>query len=110
MSGRGLLLLVAAAAAQPACSEPCCTYDSQPIPLTHATNGELLAQVSVDGTASATQAVIDTGSPLTIWNTAGGSADVQRRDIRLLGLAAPAGDRPRGNGVCVMGTDNTCLP
>jgi hypothetical protein len=85
-----LLALAAVLAAQSACSEPCCTYDSQPIPLARARNGEILAQVSIDGRAPAS-AVIDTGSPITLWS-ATGTEDVQRHEVRLLGLAAGAGN------------------
>jgi hypothetical protein len=95
MRGGWVLAAACAAQAATACSEPCCTYDSQPIALGRARNGELLAQVSVDGAGEA-QAILDTGSPITIWHAAvSGLPDVRSRQVRLLGLAAPLGDRTR---------------
>src|SRR5438552_10118790 len=82
-----------AAALSPACSEPCCTYDSQPIPLEHGGKNQLLAMVSIDGAPKAT-AVIDTGTPIAIWNAplGDGLPEVKRRTIYVLG----PGVTPRG--------------
>jgi hypothetical protein len=90
---RGGVLVAAAIAAQSAaaCSEPCCTYDSQPIALEKGKHGELLAHVSVNGLGDG-PALIDTGSPISLWNTPGdGAPQVQQRDVRILGPRATMG-------------------
>src|SRR5438046_355802 len=88
MRGGWVLAVAVAAQAAAACSEPCCTYDSQPIPLTRARRGELVVQVSVDG-AGAAPAILDTGSPVSIVDAP--ASDVRLGEVRLLGLAAPMG-------------------
>jgi hypothetical protein len=81
--------------ASPACSEPCCTVDSRPIPLERATSGELLAPISAGGVAAGS-AVVDTGSPLTFWHTDAPSAPprIERRTLAFLGPAAAAQTAP----------------
>jgi hypothetical protein len=88
---RAGLVLVGALAAQglgAGCSEPCCTFDSQPIALRHAAHKELLAQVWIDGAEG--QAVIDTGTPISIWNAPldGNLPEVKPREVRILGITA----------------------
>src|SRR5688500_20070020 len=94
----GLLLAALAAAGSTAgCTDPCCTFDSRPIALERVKQGDcglspfgcggLLARVSIDGEGPRA-AILDTGTPITIWNAplTGGSPEVKRRDIQLLGL------------------------
>jgi hypothetical protein len=76
------------AAASAGCSEPCCTFDSRPIGLERAQHGELMALVSVDG-APAGRAILDTGTPITIWNAplTEHLPEVKRREVRILGVS-----------------------
>ena len=85
-----LLVAVAAAGSSTACTDPCCSYDSRPIRLERAKQGELLVRVSIDGEGPR-QALLDTGTPITIWNAplTGSPPQVKRRNIQLLGLTAP---------------------
>jgi hypothetical protein len=84
----GLLLAALAAAGSAAgCTEPCCTFDSRPIGLKRAEKGELVVRVNIDGRGPQ-DALLDTGTPITIWNAPldGGLPQIKRRDIQLLGL------------------------
>ncbi len=85
-----LLLLTAL----PACDEPCCTVDSHPIQLQRGPSGELLVRIRADGDPDL--AVLDTGTPVTLWNTGDPTVPtrVVRRDLRLLGPAVPDNQAP----------------
>jgi hypothetical protein len=89
-----LLLAAVTAAGSAACSDPCCSYDSRPIALQRAAQGELLARVTIDGEGPR-QAIIDTGTPISLWNAP--LTDqlplVRRRDVHLLGLTDEAPTR-----------------
>jgi hypothetical protein len=93
--------LVFALGALAGCSDPCCTFDSQPITLERAPAGGLLALVSVDG-AGPEKALVDTASPITLWNTplTGDQPEVRRRDIRILGITETPGPCDGGVGTC----------
>ena len=88
-----LAMLVAAGSASllGGCTGPCCSYDSRPIALERAKQGELLARVTIDGEGPRL-AVIDTGTPISIWNAP--LTDqlplVRRRDVNILGLTPEA--------------------
>jgi hypothetical protein len=84
-----LLAAVAAAGSSAACTDPCCRFDSRPIGLERAGQGELLARVSIDGEGPR-QALLDTGTPITIWNAplTDRPPQVKRRDIHILGVTA----------------------
>jgi hypothetical protein len=87
----GGALVAMAVAAHLGCAEPCCTYDSQPIGLDRGDKGELLAWVRLDGTTSG-KALLDTGSPVSIWNLPlAGAPEVRQHELRLLGITAAAG-------------------
>jgi hypothetical protein len=89
-----LLAAVTAAGTAAGCSEPCCIYDSRPISLERAQQGELLARVRIDGEGPRL-AVVDTGSPISIWNAplTDQLPEVRRREIDLLGTSAEAPTR-----------------
>jgi hypothetical protein len=93
-AGLALAGAVAALAIDAGCSEPCCTYDSRPIALERGQGGELMVLASLDG-APAGRAILDTGTPVTIWNAPLGEGlpEVKRREVRLLG-PAPSGAAP----------------
>jgi hypothetical protein len=70
------------------CSGPCCTYDSRPIALARAPQGELLALVDLDGSGTPGRAVLDTGTAVTVFRTEPSAPDngaIRRHDIQLLG-------------------------
>jgi hypothetical protein len=77
----GLGVVVAAlATATGGCSGPCCTYDSLPIPLLRAPQGELLALIGVDGARG--PALLDTGTPVTVLaDTMTGTIDTHALDL-----------------------------
>jgi hypothetical protein len=87
----GLLLAAATAAATAGCSEPCCDYDSRPIALMRASQGELQARVRIDGEGPRL-AVVDTGTPISFWNAplTGQFPLVRRRDVQILGTGDTA--------------------
>jgi hypothetical protein len=89
-----LLAAVTAAGTTAGCSEPCCIYDSRPIPLQRAGQGELLARVTIDGQGPRL-AVVDTGTPITLWNAplTGALPPVKRREVHLLGFTPQAPTR-----------------
>jgi hypothetical protein len=94
-AGASVLAAAAATAAAllPGCSEPCCTYDSLPIALRRATEGELLALVTSDGLArEGAPALLDTASPVTLWHEANPARgpEVQRRTLSVLGASEGA--------------------
>jgi hypothetical protein len=82
------------------CSGPCCTYDSRPIPLLRAPQGELLAVIGANGVRG--QAVLDTGTPVTVLADADATRGrIERHDLELLGggadpAAAPVRAQLRG--------------
>src|SRR3954471_5588920 len=92
------LWIVGAAAAlgATACSDPCCTYDSRPIGLSRPEGGqgELLVRVAAENTGTA---VLDTGTPITIWKEerpVGTLPSLRRRDVRLLDGPTAQGQFP----------------
>jgi hypothetical protein len=109
----GLFCAALIAAITAGCSEPCCSYDSRPITLERATQGELLARVTIDGQGSPTDvAVIDTGSPITLWNAplTDELPVVRRRDIALLGTSTMAPTRATFRGTMTVAAPLTPLP
>lgn len=91
-----LVVIIGAAAAGVGCNDPCCTIDSRPIPLRLAPGGALLTEVSVGDNGSGPRhlAVIDTGTPVSIWTSAAGAgARVETRTIELYG-ASDTGKAP----------------
>jgi hypothetical protein len=96
------LLAICAAVAAAGCDEPCCRFDSRSIPLERGPAGELLIRVATGGQFG--RALLDTGSPVTMWHTtpAANPPAIQRRDWTLLGPPAASTATPvRGvvNGV-----------
>jgi hypothetical protein len=90
-----LLALALLAASGPACEDACCDLDSRPIPLEHGPAGELLVRLATGG-AEPGLALLDTGSPVTLWNTTQPAqpATIQKRDWILLGPPATTTARP----------------
>jgi hypothetical protein len=107
----GLLPAALIAASTAGCSEPCCLYDSRPIALQRAGQGELLAQVRIDG-ADPSPALLDTGTPVTLWNAplTGQPPPVRRRDIQLLGATAGAPTRAVLRGFMTVAAPLATLP
>jgi hypothetical protein len=68
------------------CDDPCCNVDSQTIPLLPGPGGELMVRVATEDGTGVGMAVVDPGSPVTIWNREG-TPEVTNRDLRLLGPA-----------------------
>jgi hypothetical protein len=90
------LLAGAAAAGAASCSEPCCVLDSQPIALRAGGRGELLARFAAAGETppgEAWDAVIDTGTPVSLWE-GGSTSQVELRSVRLLGAVDGGGALP----------------
>lgn len=81
-----------------ACGGPSFVYDQAPVPLAQSPAGALVAAVSVgDGrTAPRTTewAIVDTGTPITLWNQPDGSPQVDTRTLTWLDAAAAAEPRP----------------
>jgi hypothetical protein len=77
------------------CDEPCCAFDGRPIPLERGPGGELIVRLAT-GAAEPGRALLDTGSPVTVWHTAQPASppDVVRRDLRLLGPPRAGGTAP----------------
>jgi hypothetical protein len=76
------------------CDHPCCNVDNQTIPLLAGPGGELMVSVATDAEANgAGMALLDPGSPVTLWNRLG-APEVTHRDLRLLGPAQPQRPAP----------------
>jgi hypothetical protein len=78
----------------PACDDPCCTFDSLPIPLERGPAGELLIRVASG--AGSGRALLDTGSPVSMWHTPSPAdpPEIERRDWRLLGPPTSSNPAP----------------
>jgi hypothetical protein len=102
--GGAAALVLAALSAAPGCSDGCCTFDSQPIALARAEQGELLALVGADG-AEPQPALLDTGSPISIWNEpiAGTDPVVRRRNLAIFGAGGSAPLRAVLRGMSMVG-------
>jgi hypothetical protein len=81
-------LVAAMAVAGGSCGQPCCDVDGQPISLATGPGGELMVSVATDSpeVGGRALALLDPGSPITLWNHAG-TPEVVHRDLRLLGPA-----------------------
>jgi len=88
-----LAALIAVAAGGGACSGPCCTYDSRPIPLQRAAEGELMVRLQLED-GSKGSALIDTGTPVTVLAGTDGVVSIRQHDLRLLGPDDAAGTAP----------------
>lgn len=91
MRRRLWLAAVVGAAAAPGCADPCCTFDSRPIRLERAAGGALLTTIAEgegpDGELR--PAVVDTATPITLWDVPGhtGTPEARERTLRLLGAS-----------------------
>lgn len=88
---RPLALCLGVAAVASACTEPCCTFESLPVPIERAAAGELLARISEDGAGGDGElAVIDTGAPFSLWDAGTRAGQVDQRRFRLLASGSGA--------------------
>jgi hypothetical protein len=95
-------VVLLAAAGAGGCSGPCCTYDSRPIPLARAPQGELLAAVEIGGQRG--NAVVDTGTPVTVLRTPDAEpVRIQQHDLSVLAAGSdPAPTRATFRGVTMI--------
>jgi hypothetical protein len=90
------------------CDDPCCTTDGMAIPLVRSPTGEMLAFTTASGDTTPGVAVLDTGTPVTLWRDGRATTPpvVSSRTVDLLG-ATPAGQpgplRARLRGVSTLG-------
>jgi hypothetical protein len=83
---QGVLFALAAGVVGVGCHQPCCNVDSQAVPFVAGPGGELLVSVATDTAEGTGLALLDPGSPVTVWNRLG-VPEVTHRDLRLLGPA-----------------------
>jgi hypothetical protein len=86
-----LAALALTAVAIAGCGQPCCNVDAEPVPLVTGPGGELMVTVATE--TGPGLALLDPGSPVTLWNRSG-TPEVTQRDLRLLGPAPAGGAAP----------------
>ena len=85
----GGVAFLASLALSQGCSDDCCTFDGEPVSLSATSDGALWARIRDRSTQQVGWALIDTSSPVNLWNgTPGGG--LQEHAFDLLAADAPA--------------------
>lgn len=82
--------MFAALACLPACGDDCCTFDGEPVTLSAASDGALWARIRDRSTQQVGWALLDTSSPVNLWNgTPGGGLQEHGFDLLAADSAQP---------------------